>query len=336
MNRRTILIALAIVVPVAIFVAAKIAASWRPVAVARVNSDDWIFPMPAAATARAVLITPAWGTAKFFDLRSGASRISSREGIALGEAALWQLGRNKSQQQLVIRRDGHTPRAYKMPAPAFAATFGTRSNGIYMPPQVTINGGHINLLVGQWFCRWNSESGQLERARTCDIDGTFDENALALDGETIVNTQMKTNTAGFVSREVSTVSTRTGQRVPRFPVGNPGLFDLKLSPTGAYAISQPGNAPALTQWDIYDTATGKRLWSLPLNQTMETVVFSPDEKWVAVERTLRQIWEIRDARTGQVLRTLPLYYDTISGGFSTDGATLYSVADGVLYRQRAR
>ena len=332
MNRRILPVALALALPIPLFIAAKAAASWRPIALTRAPTDASTFPTSADATSQSLLVTAGWGAATSFDLAKNTWRPSRREGIARGENVLWRLGRDRNQSQLAIARQSAAPRVYQVPVAAFAATFATRSSGIYVPPQVTLSNGHVNLLVGQWFCRWNANSGQLERARTCDIDGTFDENALSLDGETIVNARLSRGQL----REVSAVSTRTGGRTPRFIVRKPPPYDLKLSPNGRYAIYQPGNAPAQTQWEIYDAASGKRLWNLPLDQTMETVAFAPDEKSVAVERTKREIWEIRDAQTGEILRTLPLHYDTIVAGFSPDGKTLYSVADGVLYRQRAR
>ena len=73
-----------------------------------------------------------------------------------------------------------------------------------------------------------------------------------------------------------------------------------------------------------------------MNGTIPLHFRAPDDKQLAVPKTKRHCWEIHDSKTGVLLHTLPMISGVYTGAFSPDGATLYSVANGVLYKQRAR
>ena len=88
----------------------------------------------------------------------------------------------------------------------------------------------------------------------------------------------------------------------------------------------------------FETRAGRLLWKfdLPTIDTNVIIAFTPDEKTIAIARPDLRAWELRDIQTGQIIRTLPLVPATECAAFSPDGAALYCVAGGTLYRQRAR
>ena len=89
------------------------------------------------------------------------------------------------------------------------------------------------------------------------------------------------------------------------------------------------------QWNVISTANGRVLWNFTLASPTNRAVFSDDEKWLALTcDNLR--WEICNSQNGALARKLPRVPNMRAAAFSPDGNTLYSIADGVLYRQRAR
>lgn len=91
----------------------------------------------------------------------------------------------------------------------------------------------------------------------------------------------------------------------------------------------------IDRYHVIESSTGNTLCELESSAfSLYSSAISPDEKRIALP--LSGQWQVRDLKTGQLLRALPLVPNTVSGAFSPDGNTLYSVADGVLYRQRAR
>ena len=89
-------------------------------------------------------------------------------------------------------------------------------------------------------------------------------------------------------------------------------------------------------WNVHDAHSGRLLWQYQLEEHIRERAIAPDESVIALPFPAREQWEIRDLKSGEPLRTLPLVPALQSATFSPDARTLYSLAGGVLYRQRAR
>ncbi len=87
---------------------------------------------------------------------------------------------------------------------------------------------------------------------------------------------------------------------------------------------------------VLQTATGQRLWDFHENEVNPSFnwVASNDERVIFVRAGTQ--WQVRDFQTGTLLRRLPCVSNVQAAASSPDGSMLYSIAGGVLYRQRAR
>ena len=331
MNRRRLLVALAVMVPLALFIPSKIAASWRPVMLARIappaSSNNGTPAGSSAcddmrASTRAVVIAHSGAR---FDLASRAVQPLFKTGVLANGDGEWRIEADGAPRLLV--RKGQTPeRAYPLPADYVP-------NSMVLPPpnfnraRVIANETRVELLIGQNYFRWDAVVGQLERA--FDVTPNARENqAVTRDGEHIVSADLW---------QIQTLSTLTGEVVKRVTLSpaqtkNEAVY---ISNFGKYALYVPPDSNAMI-WQVVETATARVLWTFKAANFYGTAIFSPDEKWLATTRGDRKNWEIRDARTGAILRTLPLVPGAQTGAFSPDGGALYSLADGTLYRQRAR
>ncbi|BCM91093.1 hypothetical protein IAD21_02957 [Abditibacteriota bacterium] len=138
---------------------------------------------------------------------------------------------------------------------------------------------------------------------------------------------------------------RSGKIEKRIPFQNFYFFrSLCFSPYGQYALCERPTSPSSLR--VVRVATGKPLWSFDvaidtppwnfsndINNSANWLV-TDDEQSILVRRD--KDWEVRDLGTGDLLYCLPLVPSTSVTALSPDGTTLYSVAGGILYRQRAR
>ena len=179
----------------------------------------------------------------------------------------------------------------------------------------------VELFFNERYFRWQQNSRRLERAFTVDVFTTFPP-ALTRDGHLLVAPTM---------REIVFFSTRSARPQQRVPLQAVKSYEyMRPSPFGTYTLYD-----AAGDSKVVDSQTGRVLWQFG-DISLFSVAFSPDEKVMAVPRKERKLWELRDLRTGKILRTLPMKSGIeSSGAFSPDNSTLYSVAGGVLYRQRA-
>ena len=182
------------------------------------------------------------------------------------------------------------------------------------------------LLVERYF-RWNLKSHRLERDVSLRELGVSMTATIARDGESIVSPNF-----GLIK----IASTKTGQSPRIVPLQGVRSFEsMRVSPLGYYALYDAPGTIGPSRFNVVDVQTGRALWQFDLDSLRDYAEFSSDEKWLALPLTQRKIWQIRDTKTGKFLRTLPLVPGAHGGAFSPDGATLYSVANGILYRQRA-
>ena len=334
MNRRRFLIALAVAVPVAVFIPAKIAASWRPVKVALIEPPNpngsrlvgsEISFRTHASTREIIFPTFVAEQPKLFNLATGKVRALKAEGIVAGGNGSWHFEGGKSPR-IVVRQNAIEERTYPLPTEDFDELNAMPPDLYQESAIVAANAKRVEMVVGAHYYRWNAGTRVLERDTDCDMQSELANQAIARDGETLID-------AGL--REVSALSTQTGEFTRHDKLPKMGAEGAHISAFGAYSIYAPPLSNAMT-WHVVETANAREIWQFQTNNMDDPVTFSPDEKYLVIGRGDRKVWEIHDLPTGRVVRTLPLVSGATSGAFSPDGATLYSVANGVLYRQRAR
>ncbi|BCM91094.1 hypothetical protein IAD21_02958 [Abditibacteriota bacterium] len=151
--------------------------------------------------------------------------------------------------------------------------------------------------------------------------------ALSRDGQTFTALASAPRGLGFIIGD-----TRSGKILRRIPLRTtPSLEYDYMSCYGHYALFDQPNSTM----KVVDTATGKALWSFPLASLWSgNWILDSQEKNIFILRGKE--WQMCDLKTGKLLRRLPVVPGTTDAAISPDGATLYSVAKDVLYRQRAR
>ena len=332
MKSRRFLIALAVIVPLMIFGATKMLADWRPVALGSVKQAGAMSVTKIEASERYVVVENDFAAgdiiypkSTLFDLETGKPRLLVAEGIADDGAWLWKLQTDQKKPMLWLRDGDKPPVRYALNADALhARTYDVTLFRV----RPALN--RVEMLVRQRYYRWNKTSRQLER--TAKFSFSNGENtALSRDGETLID-------ADSFSKKVYFGDARTGHLTRRVPVaGIEHNNSARVTPTGAYLLYRAGEQGWQNQhWHIADASNGRALWDFHQVFMTDYFVIARDEKEIALLIYARKLWEIRDLKTGVVLRTLPLVPGARTAAFSPDGATLYCVVGGVLYRQRAR
>ena len=331
MNRRRILIALAVFVPLALFGAAKNAASWRPVKLGALPSVGAASPLPLVmASSNAVIVAGDSSGTTWFDLPTQRARARrSNEGFTKDGANTWEVTGSPPQLEL-LQNTGRV--AYPLPATAVRQIGVFGAGSARAEQQVEQREGRVELLTWDRYCRWNAGSRELERDIGWGGGSLWADAAATRDGENIV---------AIGGGRIAFFSTRDERATRRVPVATPPgetYQPTQVSPYGSYAIYETAKTGALVRRaDVLNCATGGRVWSFQKTSgTGDATVISPDEIWLAQANSARRIWEIYDLKSGALQRTLPQVSNARTAAFSPDGNTLYSVADGVLYRQRAR
>ena len=130
MNRRRIFIAFAVLVPLMLFIAARDAASWRPIAIGPIieggTLESSIF---VKATDREVLASFLEARPTLFDLKTGVKQVWPG-GVTAEGSALWRLSETGAPQLLVTDATGTL--AYPMPPDAHR---DARKAGCPIPPR---------------------------------------------------------------------------------------------------------------------------------------------------------------------------------------------------------
>ena len=279
-----------------------------------------------------------------FDLKSGERTRLKNGGIAEDGTWIANLRAPKSGQLELSLSDGAQTFAYPIPnVTAFnkAGSDANQSAQIFSRQTLRIHADRVELVWFDSYFRWNRKSRKLERncrleeiGALQDINGFVEEkvSAITRDGENVVSLD---------STGIEWRATRNDLLLKRLSLSgcrpsNQSSEQIQISNYGAFALCNVwiGGANS-NQWDVCSTNSGRVLWKFTLTSPTNRAVFSSDEKWLALP-TNGLHWEIRDAQSGVLSRTLPRVPNVRGAVFSPDGATLYSVADGVLYRQRAR
>ena len=363
MNRRRLLVALALLVPLALFGAAKWVTRFRPVVIGKISGSKNISYIDDAVRVGRHALVAGGGRANWnrFDLNFARNtrRILTNETLVEDTDLAMQVRVNAAGTTQLLLHDG------KLPAPAaydLREQSGLNARPNYPGPnpdnyeahgfsrrnlRVSPTSNRVECVWRQTYYRWNLATHALERRVEIgpknqlrgEERGGEKTWALTRDGETLVLPLFS---------GVSRFSTRTGKRIARLPLSAPsgegdGSGWISPSHFGGYALyTHHKTKSVISTARLYELRTGRLLWKFDVPDTNYAspstfvAAFAPDEKTVAIARTELKLWEIRDTQTGRIVRTLPLMPKTISAAFSPDGNTLYCVAATVLYRQRAR
>lgn len=334
MNRRFFLIALAAIIPLIPLRLAQAAPDEQPVKIALIDPPKKDGPVLGGPTisfrtyaSESGLVFPSVDENKFFDFKTKTVRSLGSEGIVAGGNGEWQFV-GGAAPYLSVRQGASVERPYAFPAEDFEELNAIPKDWYQDTAIVAANDERVEMVWSAHYYRWNTETRVLEMNVNCDMESGLDNKAIARDGESIINADLS---------EISALSTQTGEFTRHDKVPHAGADGAHISAFGAYCVYEPVTNSQEPIWSVLDTATARELWTFTLDNWQEdTILFSPDEKYLVIGRGDHKIWEFHDAKTGEILRTLPLVSGANSGVFSPDGATLYSVAGGVLYRQRAR
>ena len=312
MNRR-LLVALAVVLPLAIFGAAKWATRWRPIAIGRVDGASSI----NGASNRYLNVNGV-----LLDLKMGTqSDIPGPNGVC-GDW-IWSVATRGRPHLTLIKEN--TSLTYSIPRLSSSRNSGFSDWTSVVAAAVAPERNCVQLLLGNRYYQWNLQSRQLEREFQMPII-CQPFCAFSRDGKTLIQ-------AGRYA--VATFSTRTGRTLTYRP-GNPklkfGMATFGISAHGCYLVADNLDG----SWDVEETSTGRVLWQLSRDGVP---VFSPDETLTILPLQDQGVWEIRETKTGKVLRTLkstPGIPNDYASAFSPDNSTFYYVTGGVIYRQHIR
>ena len=316
MNPRHWFIALAVALPLALFGAAKWATRWRPIAIGRVDGASGM----NGVSNHYLSIHKYEAGSVLFDLNTGAQTNTNALSGVTGDW-IWSI-ETRAQPHLTLTK-GDTSVIYRIRRLSKRKDFDGDLNvsAFVIAPERNC----VQLLLGSRYYQWNLQSRQLEREfQVPIIYGAYC--AFSRDGKTLVE-------AGRYA--VATFSTRTGRTLTYRP-GNPklqfGMATFGISTHGSYIFADnPGGG-----WDVEEARTGRVLWQLGRDGVP---VFSPDETLTAQPLQDKGIWEIRETKTGRLVRTLaaaPGTSDDDANALSPDNSTLYYVFNGVIYQQRAQ
>lgn len=110
---------------------------------------------------------------------------------------------------------------------------------------------------------------------------------------------------------------------------------VQFSPFGALALLDSSSANS-SGWRVFDPKNGRKLWNFPSPGVgSPNWIFTPNEREIWIEDG--KWWQVREARSGKVLRRIGRVANCRNAYFSDDGAMLFCV-DGRnrIFRQRAR
>lgn len=351
MNRRRFFLALAVVVPLVTLGAAKWAMRFRPVKVgALLGAKAPHLPVTLRVSARYVIAgTTSFNAYTLFDLKEGTRQRIADQTLIEGGAGRWQIRvtgavgstPTPGNVQLVFKAGDGSTRAYALPNlsisnPGGGYTIETISR---QTARVSSTLNRVELMLGNSYYRWNQTSRVLERQflfwDVLNFNGFLEESvpAIARDGESVV----LLNSQSIVWR--STRTGKVGKRITLqgFRPANQTSDNIDVSTYGHYALYRTfASGVVSTHWQLRDARNGCVLRTFQLDSGAERAIFSPDETLLAVPRAARGVWEVRATENNQLVRTLSLLPGVQNAAFSPDNATLYIVANGVLYRQRAR
>ena len=263
-----------------------------------------------------------------FDLKTRQSSYNLYGNIADDENATWDLSEDgEGALHLNVTRDGKTSR-YDVPA-SLEQTLRAA-----MKDQASVRfyawDNTVALLTNAQLYRWKRNRPTLQKALKISATGK---------GSGVVDVKSQTVIYADIN-DVKHLSALDGHLIKRVvPAMSDDAQWLMLSASGryvSYGVPDEGAASRHLRWTIFDASSGRAVWEFEAQDEGTPSFFALADKFFFLAVPPRQIWEVRDGSTGQIIRTLPLVSGTRGGVLSPDGNTLYSLSGGVLYRQRAR
>ncbi len=343
MKRSSLLIFVLIVPIVVLGWTARSVTLWRPVALVKVAPFTAI--LPALSSGNYVSLTnivypPRSTQVKTICTRVevhndeiSASRFSGEQAAGTNNNFLWHIDFTVYEPncgtlpcELPAERFRVTPCRLEVRNKSSQRTFQYLAKGFSdYGPQVHISPeqNRVVLLSGKTIVEWDYQTGKLKHQREIKSIAQSTRSALSSDGRSFVLAVSK----GFQIGDVATgVTRKVSFQGVSFPQS------AELSPHGKYGVLDQKSAK---RFKVVESATGKPLWgfSAPTGAP-DGWTISDDEKTIFVRQSRN--WQVHDLKSGELLRELPLVPNVCACTPSSDGATLYSVANGVLYRQRAR
>ncbi len=315
-RRRRLLIALAVAVPIALFAVARTMASWRPVPVGRLlvgNSSSRDITIQFVGNR---VVESSSGTA--FDVTTGVRTNAPRFNIVGQGAWTWDaVGGDKPQ--LILRDGDGAPIAYPLSP---SQKIGSMALAwVRLSPARN----RVEAVVFNRYYRWNARTRALERMQK--LMGALEgAQTFSGDGTRIVR-------AGFGSIDHTFTDSKRPTKYVKLR-GFRGFEAMRISPLGTFALYDAPGKSGPSHIRVVGAQTGRVRWEFDLDNFQDKPAFASDDSALAVLHLKH--WEVRDAQTGRILRQLPRVIHARDAAFSPDGNTLYSVAGGVLYRQRAR
>lgn len=188
-----------------------------------------------------------------------------------------------------------------------------------LPVRVLPEENRVLMFSDDHLLEWNLATGRL--LRNSPRHGT----TLARDGQTFVG--IGENYGSFQIGDVA-----TGKISKTIPWRTDGPLEYEhFSHYGRYCLFDTRDGT----FRVVEVATGKVLWKFLGNFVFDfDSLMADDEKTIIVHAG--KLWQVRDFRTGAILRRLTYLPDLNAAALAPDGATLYSVVKGMLYRQRTR
>lgn len=187
-----------------------------------------------------------------------------------------------------------------------------------LPVRVLPKENRVRMFADDRLLEWNLATGRLLKNSLCHGD------TLARDGRTFVGVD-----ENYGNLQVGDVA--TGKILKTIPWRTDGPMEYEyFSRYGRYCLFDTRDGT----FRVVEVATGKVLWKFPGNFIFVfDSLMADDEKTIVVRRDKE--WQVRNFRTGALVRRLAYVPDLNDAALAPDGATLYSVAKGTLFRQRA-
>lgn len=326
MKRRYFLIAFGLAVPLCLGLWAKKAASWRPVEIAR-------FPLNTGSEERQTVVSGHEAVQTFYDPAKGETTTGVLWNDATGKEQLFSFrGRHLVGMQngyfwhSRVSFEGNTPFSIDLKLPDGREKFFIYRNLTYDQPdnktlRVLPGQNRVVVLDSYGLVEWTLRDAKFKHAIGMASNGA---RALSRDGRTFF-------VAGTTLVEIGDATTGKGiKRIPHHVLAWDEQF--AFSPYGHYILFEES---LLRNYVVVDAVTGHKLWKFRIpNGSFPLYCISDDEQTVFIAQAKE--WQVRDLKTGVLRRRLPLVPGVTVAACSPDASTLYSVANGVLYRQRAQ
>ena len=324
-------VALFVVIPLVLAVGAWISArrgpafgaEWQPVKIASFNAKR----MPDASlgtigVGRDYVVSESY----IYNLKTNSGRSWRRGGLTSEGTAVWEIIDNpKGNPLLEVRDDAGTAR-YDLPD---SYEFDMTLSG-WSGAGVDTRDGEIGLVTDRNFYRWKKH--RPAPLKVVNFSRTGDGRA------SLSRDWSRVTCANHYAILIHSASDgRRLQRIDSELFENADYLNLiSYGDTALYSDPEQTVPGKTFHLNVLDARNARVLWDFDLENDADHPAFDTESNLIALPLPSRGLWQLRRLDNGAPLRTLPLVEGTGAASFSPDGALLYSLANGVLYRQRAR